>query len=399
MPDRYLAHVPHADRHTLVGAHDNVTDVVCVAHKSNAAHVVELAALRIETAARIGIIGCQSRRHLWHRQVIAIDPRRIEQDLVLHHRPAKPRVVGNPMDRAVRPFNNPIFDRLQLLRAAVRTFENVPIHQAARTKQRSHCRSHTGWESGLCQPLKYDLPCEIVVGAFFEGQNEIGKSVQRDGTHHHHVRDAIHLKFERKCDQSFNLFGRMVRPLRNDLNLWRREVRVSIHRHPLKRQDPSDRDKGGQHQDQKSLTQGRLDDSMDHSDGVVAVLICFRKISSGGRCLQRCSEFANCRNRLPLPITLSPGFRPLVTSVWPFRLSPSVTGRRPNWFWETSAYTKGWFSLSRSTAASGNAMALRIVPAFTVATTNISFFSFPPGLLVSMRACSVRVFGSSEAAT
>ncbi len=40
-----------------------------------------------------------------------------------------------------------------------------------------------------------------------------------------------------------------------------------------------------------------------------------------------------------------------------------------------------------------------MLPAFTVAVTYISFFNFSPGLLVSMRACSVRVFGSREAAT
>ena len=45
--------------------------------------------------------------------------------------------------------------------------------------------------------------------------------------------------------------------------------------------------------------------------------------------------------------------------------------------------------MSRSTAASGSAIALGILPASTVAVTYMSFFSFSPGLLVSMRACRV----------
>ena len=44
-------------------------------------------------------------------------------------------------------------------------------------------------------------------------------------------------------------------------------------------------------------------------------------------------------------------------------------------------------------------IAFLMLPAFTVVVTYISFFSLSPGLLVSMRACKVRVVGSREAAT
>jgi hypothetical protein len=57
----------------------------------------------------------------------------------------------------------------------------------------------------------------------------------------------------------------MVWPLRNDYDLWRREVGIGVHGHPLKRYDSTDRDESGQHQDQKPLSQRGLDYSVDHS--------------------------------------------------------------------------------------------------------------------------------------
>jgi hypothetical protein len=64
----------------------------------------------------------------------------------------------------------------------------------------------------------------------------------------------------------------MIRPLRDDFDLRRREIRVRVHRHPLKGNDSPDSDKSGQHQHQKPLTQCRLDDSMDHS-GLVHTML------------------------------------------------------------------------------------------------------------------------------
>src|SRR5271156_3991543 len=125
----------------------------------------------------------------------------------------------------------------------------------------------------------------------------------------------------------------MVWPLGDDFDLRRREIGIGIHGHPLKRQDSTDRDECGQHQYQEPLSQRRLDYSVDHSVVVDTILArvpgtLFKVPRSG----QRCREFANCRNKLPFPITWSPAFSPLVISVCPFKLSPSVTERLPNWF-------------------------------------------------------------------
>ena len=191
----------------------------------------------------------------------------IEQHLVLHHRSAEARVVGHAVDRSIGPFHHPILDGLQLLRDAVGTFQHIAIHQAAGAEQRREGRDYSGRESGLREPLKDDLPRKVVVGAFFEGEDDIGQTIERDGTHHHHVGNAVHLEFKRKRDQPFDFFGGMVGPLRDDFDLRRREVGIGVHGHALKGQDAADRDESGQHQHQEPLPQRRLDDSVDHSDG------------------------------------------------------------------------------------------------------------------------------------
>ena len=121
--------------------------------------------------------------------------------------------------------------------------------------------------------LEDDLPREIVVRLFVEGKDHVGKAVERDGPHHHHVRHTVHLEFERKRDQAFDFFGGMVRPLRDQFDLGRRKIGISIHRHALERDDPSGHHKARQHQHQEPLTKGGLYDSMNHSELDATVLI------------------------------------------------------------------------------------------------------------------------------
>ena len=60
--DGYVSDIAHADGHAFVGADDDVADVIGVAHQADAANVIELSALGIETAAGIRVIRCQAQR-------------------------------------------------------------------------------------------------------------------------------------------------------------------------------------------------------------------------------------------------------------------------------------------------------------------------------------------------
>src|ERR1700690_3509476 len=59
VPDSYVSYITHSDGHALVGAHHNVSNVICIPDQPYPAYVVELTALRIKAASSIRVIGCQ----------------------------------------------------------------------------------------------------------------------------------------------------------------------------------------------------------------------------------------------------------------------------------------------------------------------------------------------------
>jgi len=71
----------------------HVADVLHRDQTPHAAYVIKLAALRIKAAAGVGIVGREGALHLLHRQTDRSDPRRIEEHLILHGAPAKPRII------------------------------------------------------------------------------------------------------------------------------------------------------------------------------------------------------------------------------------------------------------------------------------------------------------------
>jgi hypothetical protein len=142
--------------------------------------------------------------------------------------------------------------------------QHVAIHQAAGAEQRRQARSYTAGNTGIRQPLEDDLPGKVAVGIFFEGQLDVRQAIERDGTHHHHVRNAVHLEFERERDQALDFLRGVPGPLGGDFDLRRCEVGVGVHRHALERDDAANGDEGGQHQHQEALTKRGLDDLVDH---------------------------------------------------------------------------------------------------------------------------------------
>ena len=78
------------------------------------------------------------------------------------------------------------------------------------------------------------------------------------------VRRAVHGQLERQRGQSFDLFGGVAGPLRDQLDHGRRKIRIGVHRHALKGIRAGDDEKRHQHQDQEPLPQRELDNVMDH---------------------------------------------------------------------------------------------------------------------------------------
>ena len=154
--------------------------------------------------------------------MVSVNPRRIEQHLVLHDSAPESRIVGYPGNRFVGSLNNPILNSFQFLRTAIWTFEDVAINQSAGAEQGGHAWSHASGKSGLRNAFENDLPREVVIGAVFESENYVRKAVERDRTHHYHARDAVHLEFDRKRYQPLDFFRCVVRPLGNEFDLGRR---------------------------------------------------------------------------------------------------------------------------------------------------------------------------------
>ena len=125
--DGDLADVADAHRHAVVVSHDDVADVFGLGHQPESAHVEELRALRIKTAAGVGVVGGQRIQHLRQGNVVAVKLGGIEQHLVLHHRAAEAGIVGHAGHGLVGALDHPVFVGLQLLRSAVRALDHVAI--------------------------------------------------------------------------------------------------------------------------------------------------------------------------------------------------------------------------------------------------------------------------------
>ena len=101
-----------------------------IAKQSDAAHIIELAALGIESAAGIRIVGGQRGDDLRNRQVVSINPCGIEQHLILHDGATESRIVRHSGNRFVGSLDYPVFNGFQFLRTAIGALEDITINQA-----------------------------------------------------------------------------------------------------------------------------------------------------------------------------------------------------------------------------------------------------------------------------
>ena len=123
---------------------DDVADVLERLHLAEAAHVVELAALRVEAAAGVGVVVGELLHDLRHGDAVRHEPVRIDLHLVLHRLAAEAGVVGDALDRAIAPLEHPVLEDLELLRRAVRALQHVAVDQAAGAEERRHAGRHAG---------------------------------------------------------------------------------------------------------------------------------------------------------------------------------------------------------------------------------------------------------------
>src|SRR5271170_5723796 len=198
--DGDFTHIAHAHRHAILRADDHAADVLHVLDQTQAAHVIKLAALRIKSAAGVGVVHGKLLEHLRDGDVIAVEPRGIEQHLVLHHGAAKAGIIGDAADLFVLAFDHPIFESFQFLRGAIGTLQDVAINQARGAGERRESGRDAGGKVDFAEALKNDLARQIIVGVFIEGQDYIGEPVERDGALNFHLWHAVHFHFGGQSD-------------------------------------------------------------------------------------------------------------------------------------------------------------------------------------------------------
>ena len=228
----------------------------------------------------------------------------------------------------------------------------------------------------------------------FESQPDVGQPIQGHRTHHLHAGNAVQLQFERQRDQALDFFGGVTGPLGDELDLRGGQVGIGVHRHPPERDDSGDHHEEGQHQHQEALTKRSLYDSMDHSGAGIVILIAIPLLLV----LYRCRELANCRNKLPSPITRSPAFNPLVICVCPLHTLAEC-------YRTSSKLIAVLFDVDERLVLGiaqnrgiGNRYRVRDGPCVHARHNVHVFLQLLSGISVSMRACNVRVFGSNAAA-
>src|ERR1700722_15615927 len=108
------ADIFHAHGPAIVAADDDLADIVGRFQQAEAAHVVELSALRVKTASGVRVVRLDRVENVRDRLMKVIEPRRIEQDVILHRRAPEAGVVSNARYAAVRAFDDPVFESVQL---------------------------------------------------------------------------------------------------------------------------------------------------------------------------------------------------------------------------------------------------------------------------------------------
>ena len=85
-----------------------------------------------------------------------------------------------------------------------------------------------------------------------EDQHHAGKTEERSGAQMFEVRDPVHHDLDRNGDLLFHLFGGPPGPLRDDLDVVVRDVRVRFDREIVKRDRSPDKEQKSERDNQKA---------------------------------------------------------------------------------------------------------------------------------------------------
>ena len=259
--DLNLGDVLDIHRDSVVCSDDNIPDIFDVLDQAEATNVIELPTLRIEPASGIGVVVAELVDDLLDGDTVGKEALGIEQHLVLHSSAAEAGIVGNALNRPVAPLEYPIFDSLQLLRAAVGALEDVAVDETAWRVQRRERWTDALRHFRVGDALEGLFSGEVGIGAVLKVHLHRGQAIERDGAQCIEAGDAVHLDLDWYRDQALDFLGRVTRPLGNDFDVRRREVRIGIDG-KLPESDPAPHhEHEGRNNDQEPLGKGEANNS------------------------------------------------------------------------------------------------------------------------------------------
>ncbi len=298
----------HEDGDAVLHRQHDVGDVGGGADEAQSAHVVELASLCVESAARVPVVRAERILDVLNAEAGAGELRRVDDHVVFHRLAAECGEVRHTRHGLERLGQHPIVDDLQLHRRSVGALHDIAIDEAGGRKERLDPRAHAGRQRHVRKSLERALPREIGIGAIAEGQDDVRESIERDRPHKPDVLDAVHFRLDGHGHEPLDFLGGMSRPLRHDFDAWRREIRVRVDRQPRERPDADTPERQREDDDEERLREGAAHEPVDHR--------CRRGWGRVPLMNDRLAHWlsANWMNRAPLATTLSPAVFPVSTS-------------------------------------------------------------------------------------
>mmetsp|Transcript_5519 Transcript_5519/g.13306 ORF Transcript_5519/g.13306 Transcript_5519/m.13306 type:complete len:1095 (-) Transcript_5519:4456-7740(-) len=256
MTNADLGHVAHQHRLTVLLAEHGVAEILDVAHQAEAAHIDGLIAHADRAPTHVVVRIAQGLDDLLQRQAVALQPARLDLDVVLLGRAAPGHDLADTGHRQQAPLDDPVLDAAQVGQAVgTRALDLVAqdlAHQAGGLDLWLHA---IGQVDVLLQADRGLGQRRDVVDAVLEGHTDEGQAVERGRADVVHPERGGQADFHRTRVVALHLLGRLPGRLRGDLQDDRRRVGIGLDIELIKGQQPCRQKSQQPQQDQRAARQ------------------------------------------------------------------------------------------------------------------------------------------------
>ncbi len=185
-------------------------------------HVLGLGQLDHRSAG-FAIRVADRRDHLSERQVVGLEPRRVDDDLVLAHHAADRRNLGDVRDRLQLVLEEPVLERAKLREVlrALAVDQRVLVDPAHTGRVGTERRLRGRWQPALhlVQVLEHARACPVLIGAILEQHVDEGIAEERIAAHGFRPGHRQHRRRQRIGDLVLDDLRRLARVRRADDHL------------------------------------------------------------------------------------------------------------------------------------------------------------------------------------